>query len=497
MMKPVDRRVVLAGLASGTVWLAGPACSEESFKRLLPISQLRSAQIPSSVTQIECLGDGPIPVNLIFESDPRIDPAFLAAHPSATFTASDGRNFRLSPETVFVEAFGAVGDGRTNDQAAIQQAIKYAETFGAGTVRFKQRAYAVWCPKRTSDPDKNNAYDGHSIIIERPVALVGHGNKTRILFRSQDGRELQSNWQTVNGKVWRGAGIFLKGWPSSPSDPSKLPSVSLTDMELDGGCDRTDVYSYPADVSTGEGWDLTHKGLWAENDRATGDWTLVRSKVVRFRGEVFYQGGAHHGAFIGRDIVMGQTNADILNPCGTNLDIERGYFFDGNQGWEGWAGAHGRLIACTFENCRSMGGLQGGKARPSKIRGNSRNEPTQCYPEELPWLDLEIKVIDCGPVYIGSWVRGRIDMTDSFLALSTKVYPRISDVVLSITARCHKKNMPCVVSVTAGESVPNLIKDIAIKIQLDQSASQVRFARLVSQHGSLDDTSNVSVTLEP
>lgn len=497
MLKPVDRRIVLAGLASGTVWLAGPACSEEWSKRLLPISQVRGAQIPSSVTRIECLGDGPIPASLVFECDPRIDAAFLAAHPSATFTVADGRNFRLSPETVFVEAFGAVGDGRANDQGAIQRAIKYAETFGAGTVRFNQRAYAVWCPQRTSNPDNNNAYDGHSIVVEGQIAFAGREDKTRILFRSQDGQELHSKWQTVNGKVWRGAGIFLKGWRSPPSDRSELPSVTLTDMELDGGCDRTDVYSYPADVSTGEGWDLTHKGLWAENDRATGDWTLVRCKVVRFRGEVFYQGGAHHGALTGRDVVMGQTNADILNPCGTNLDIERGYFFDGNQGWEGWTGAHGRLIACTFENCRSMGGLQGGIARPSKIPGNSRNEPTQFSAGEIPWLDLDINVIDCGPVYIGSWVRGRIDITDSFLALSTKVYPRISDVILNISARCRKKSMPCVVSITAGESVPNLIKDVTIKIQLDDPAQQVRFARLVSQRGNLDDTSNISITRGP
>lgn len=496
-MKRVGRRAVLAGLASGFSALAtGPAYPEESLKRWIPMGQLRGEKIPSTTTRVECLGDGPVPVRLIMENDPSIDSAFLAAYPSATFTAADGRKFRLSPETVFVEAFGAVGDGVTNDQPAIQRAIKYAETFGAGTVRFQQRTYPVWCPKRTTDPSQNNAYDGHSIVIERQITFIGDARKSKVLFRSHDGRELHANWQTVNGKVWRGAGIFLKGRPSSSSDRSKLPAVTLIDMELDGGCDRTDVYSFPADVSTGEGWDLTHKGLWAENDRATGDWTLIRSKVVRFRGEIFYQGGADHGAFTGRDIAMGQTNADILNPCGTNLDIEGGYFFDGNQGWEGWAGAHGRLIDCTFENCRSMGGLQGGKARASKIRGNFRNEPTEVSPGQVPWLDLDISVIDCGPVYIGSWVRGRIDMTDSFLALSTKVYPRISDVFLSISARCRRKSLPCVVSITAGESVPNLIKDISIKVKLDSSAGQFRFSHLVSQNGKLDDTSNISVKLE-
>ncbi|MDI4238199.1 hypothetical protein OZ411_35905 [Bradyrhizobium sp. Arg237L] len=493
-MKPLDRRVVLGGLAVG--WLtSGSGYWEEASKRPVPIGQLRNERIPSSVTRIECLGDGPDPVNLIFESDASVDSTFLAEYPSAAFAASDGRNFRLSADTVFVEAFGAIGDGLANDQPAIQQAIRYAETFGAGTVRFRRHAYAVWCPKRTSDPRQNNAYDGHSIIIERQIALVGEKNKSRILFRNHDGGELQSNWQTVNGKVWRGPGIFLKGRPSPASDRSNLPSVTLVDIELDGGCDRTNTYNFPADVSSGDGWDLTHKGLWAENDRATGDWTLMRSKVVRFRGEVFYQGGSHHGSFTGRDIVMGQTNADILNPCGTNLDIERGYFFDGNQGWEGWGGAHGRLKDCTFESCRRLGGLQGGRAKPSKVRGGW-NEPTRFSPGEIPWVDLDIRIIDCGPVYIGSWIRGQIDMTDSFLALSTKVYPKISDVILSISARCRRKSMPCVVSITAGEGVPNLIKDIKIRVKLEQPASQFRFAQLVSQYGNLDDASNVSVKLE-
>lgn len=62
----------------------------------------------------------------IYVHDATLDGAFMAAHPRATFTALDGRRFRLShDQDINVKMFGATGDGATDDSAAIIAAVAY------------------------------------------------------------------------------------------------------------------------------------------------------------------------------------------------------------------------------------------------------------------------------------------------------------------------------------------------------------------------------------
>jgi hypothetical protein len=405
-----------------------------------------------------------------FIANPCVDPAFVRRFPEASM----------------------IGDGVANDQPAIQKAIDFAAATGAATVRFGKPAYAVWVPARTSDPAMKNVEDGQPIIVRQSVALIGRAQgRTTLRFRNVDGRSLAAAWQVVKGKVWRGGGIFLKGLLSYDRSGAVPPSILLSDLDLDGGCPMGSFFGYPARPSDGDGWDITNKGLWAEDDRRTGDWTIHRCKVSGFRGEMIYQGGEYHGAITMRDVEFAHTNADILNPCGTNIDIERGYFHHGFSAWEGWGGRKGRIVDCLFENCQHGGGMQGGKAYTQTHERGAFARPTPFAAGVKPWLTLDIRMVDCGNVYIGSWVRGRIDLTDSVLAISSKVFHSVSDIDVDVIARCRKKRLPAALSITGGGPGQVLLRVITVRLKVEPSKTG-GYARPVQTQG---DTSAARVVL--
>lgn len=434
-----------------------------------------------------CSPDGGRPRS--FEQRAEIDSAFVARFQDVAFLSSEGRGYGLAPHEISVEAFGAKGDGTTNDQSAVQRAIDYAAEIGASTVHFEKAAYAIWAPHRTSDPSLKNTYDGLPIIVRHILTLAGRkSSRSSLIFRNFNGEEFDRSWQVVNGKVWRGGGIFLQGLDPASSERKVPASVTLTDLNLDGGCEMGRYFGWPARPSDGDGWDVTHKALWAEEDRIGGNWTILRCKVSRFRGELFYQGGSYHGAVVMRDVEFCSTNADILNPCGTNIDIEGGWFHDGNSGFEGWGGHAGRLVASRFENCRSIGMMQGGQAYTASHEKGAYTRPTAYELGVKPWLTIDVEVKNCGPVYIGSWVRGHITSTDSTIALSAAVFHFISDVNLNIVALSRNKVVPAALSLTGHYDSSPSFKDTSVRIIFPGQSSG--FRTKIARYG---DTSQVRV----
>lgn len=476
-VKPVTRRDAIA-LLSGAILPA--RARAPAPLRFASAAAAHGASIPAGAGPVACCAPGGVEL-LPYRPHPGIDGAFVARFPEAAFVSREGRGYALARDAITVEAFGAVGDGRTNDQPAIQKAIDFAAASGAREVRFGRAVYAVQVPRRTSPVTARRAYDGLPIVVTRSVALVGRpGRRSALLFRNVDGRSLETAWQSVGGAVWRGAGIFLKG--VAPGSPER-PSVRLTNLDLDGGCNQGRYFGFPARASDGDGWDVTHKGLWSENDRQTGDWIVERSSVKRFRGELLYQGGPDHGAVILRDVEFGITNADILNPCGTRLDIDGGSFHQGFSGWEGWGGRHGRIVNSVFANCRSMGGMQGGRAYTQTHEKGAFARPTAYEAGVKPWLDLDVRIVDCGPVYIGSWVRGRIEAIDSMLAISSRVFPTISDIDLDLVAECRTKSLPAAVSVTNAGNGRSRLSDITVRLTVRNPHGPARFGRALQKFG--------------
>lgn len=411
-----------------------------------------------------------------YVADALANAALLVTHPRFVGQSSNGRYFRALPTggELAVEIGGALGDGTSNDQPAIQAAIAYAEAIGVRSVVFAAKAYRLHCPVRTSDPAGQTGqhfYDGRPLVISTPLVLrsLRHGG-TRLTFRHTDGSERQANWQTVQSPstgqpmLWRGGALFVKCPASEPADYADRPGITLIDLTLDGGIPRGLVYEWPARLSDGEGWDATDKGIEIEPDRYSGDIRLIRSGIIGFRGELIYQAGEGNGELYIRSGVLGETNGDLFQSCGTNIDIDGLLGYKGLATFEGWSGRRGRMVGTVFEDCVRTGGLAAGRVSP----GANRNTPLRMVDGLAPWLALDAEFRNCGPVMLGSWIRGRVKLTDSPLIFDgSQVYGEgLRDVDLEVISQVDKlSNFAAVVLLGSETPGKQTLSDLRIRLR--------------------------------
>ena len=78
---------------------------------------------------------------------------------------TDNINSLINAESISVKYFGAIGDGVTDDTAAVQDAIDYAESLGGGTLYFPPGTYGI----------------GTTVTIPSNVRLLGAGMNLSII----------------------------------------------------------------------------------------------------------------------------------------------------------------------------------------------------------------------------------------------------------------------------------------------------------------------------
>jgi hypothetical protein len=407
--------------------------------------------------------------------------ALYAAHPRFVGQSANGRYFRALPVSgqLPVELGGAIGDGTSNDQPALQAAIAYAEAIGVRTLVFTAKAYQLRCPVRTGDPagtTGEHLYDGRPLVVSSPLVMLSTCQTgTRLIFRHTDGGARQTSWQVVNSPsarqamVWRGGGVFIKCPTSEPADTADRPGLSLIDMTLDGGIPQGSLFAFPARLSDGDGWDVTDKGIAVEPDRHSGDIRLIRSKVTGFRGELVYQAGLGNGELYIRSAVLSETNGALFQSCGSNLDIDGLLGIKGFACFEGWSGRRGRMVNTVFEDCLQTGGMAGGKLSSSA----NRNTPTRMADGLIPWLSLDAEFRNCGQVFLGSWIRGRVKLTDSPLVLDgSQVYGEgLQDVDLEVISQLDKAtSQPAVQLLGSATPGKQTVSDVRIRLRCSRTA---------------------------
>jgi hypothetical protein len=222
-----------------------------------------------------------------------------------------------------VKDYGALGNwnGATgnDDTPAIQQAIDAAVSAGGGVVLFPAGNYRVQ-PQvaRTVDPGTNSSSQGHTLLIAgNNVTLRGAGKgSSKLSFRAYGGGDPTTSYQTVLGKVWRGGGIFITGGSTSGTTRR---NITIEHLELDGGCTYTGLNSWPASTATGDGWDITNKGVWMQNDTHIDNVTVQDCSIHNFRGEIIYAGGILVGKVTGSRLELYGTNGDCWSCSATVL----------------------------------------------------------------------------------------------------------------------------------------------------------------------------------
>jgi hypothetical protein len=208
--------------------------------------------------------------------------------------------------TVFdVHAYGAIGNGVADDTPAIQAAINAAQNAGGGVVLFRNHTYII-------QPQSGTATFALSITGSR-ITLRGQGrNQTHLLFKVWPLLNPATNWQVIAGSpstVLRGHGIFFAGGTSG----AHQHDITIEDLELDGGAGYTGDVIWPANVTTGDGWDLTNKGILCGINNYVDDVIIQRCFVHSWRGEVIYCSGPFITRVHVLDCEVSDTNADCLS----------------------------------------------------------------------------------------------------------------------------------------------------------------------------------------
>ena len=391
--------------------------------------------------------------------DDLCDAALAADHPAFTFTAADGRVFRLlaTDNAICVEQGGAVGQAGTNDQPAIQATIDFAEAVGAAEVRFGQTHYELWAPTRTSPMRSNLALDGHFIRITRSLTLRGSAaRRTTLDCRGQGGADPETNWQIVpfsstdsKDAVWRGNACFVRGTTNqeklAQGGRLDVEHVALHRLVFLGNTRRTGQHTWPADPVTGDGWDGTHQGFKV-HDTQVGDIELVDTDFIGWKGEILYLAGYDPSSLTMARVKLLGTNGNAMNP-GVNCpviatDCE---FGDAYQAHEETGKRFARYTGCIWRDADKLNigsgptdGLQHTYLYPT------RSESTQ--PPVTQFDGCEFRNVTTA--YVGNWVRGNLRTTDTTVNLSANLWVWMQDVDLSIDAVLDQKTLihPVIVS---------------------------------------------------
>ena len=404
-----------------------------------------------------------------YVDDALSDAALVAAHPRAAKATANARYFRLLPEggAISVEQTGAVGalpGTDVNERPAIQAAVTYANAMGIGIVTFGRGDYTLYSPVRTSDPTTSYAEDGCPLVLTETATLRGVApSMTRLHFCNVDGSSFQgttpgTNFQVVLGKVWRGHGIFIKGKAADPGI-AKRPGLRLEGISLQGGTLADGDTSWPANVGTGNGWDITHKGVFVEPDKFTGDVYVAEGcEIIGFRGELIYSSNHQNSKLTMRGTRLGESNGQAVNPAGGEVDCTGLLGYNVAACFEGWGGSPGRFEGSFYNLLSDASSIQGGVYNTSGSGTYYKPQIPTLGPiaGKLPVLTVDLVLESAGRnVAIGSWLHGRIVAIDTILQVSANEISGtfregVQDSNLEIRSICDKANLAGALALTGG-----------------------------------------------
>ena len=170
-------------------------------------------------------------------------------------------------------------------------------------------------------------YLGTDLTLKNRAISIGFDNIT-ITGAGMDKTILRTNGTWNSSLKKRGHGIVIDGTKTG----KPLTNITLKNFQLDGQSGWTGKYKWPAAPLTGDGWDITHKGIAMINTQVNNV-TLENVYVHRYKGEILYTGGMRVGNVTVRGCKLADTNGSCFNLYGANLLIENTEFSGPTRFW--------------------------------------------------------------------------------------------------------------------------------------------------------------------
>lgn len=474
-----------------------PKTVENSVDRATILTQQLSEKVDRAVLR-------PVDATAYEGYVPRVVAGELVLVAPDDFNGADGVN---ADGAISAEAYGVVGyltaaeaKAGTDNRAALELAIAAAVAAGGGTITFHSPFYGYAADPRTQATDDiTTGLTGLGLVIDGAhVTFKSACGGTRIFRRAQGMADPNTwaNWPLLSGGGhWRGGGLFLKGQAAIPTDFARRSGVTLDGVLFDGGITKG-ASSGAVNLSTGDGWDETDKGIWMDNRSPQittgGDVRLLNGGgAVGFRGEVMFGDNAYDNTFVSRGGITGETNAQCLNLNGMNWDIDGHYGYNAYFAIEAYG--RGRISHAKFKDCTKGGTLQG---------GSHITNPTRFVSDEVPWIDFDdVTFENCGAgadaLNLGSWLRGRMAFIDCDFVIGNS-FTVAEEINLEITMVQDQVNnlRPDIHCGTTGGGlyIDNVNLDITfIRTAVAQTAGR-KFASPLDYYGSFGPDIRVKVT---
>lgn len=244
-------------------------------------------------------------------------PNMFSLFPHDAPVSKDLLRKHLAGPVANVQGFGARGDGIADDTASIQAAIDFVSASGGGLVYLPAGTYKIK-PQASIAVDASRA--NALRIAADNVVLSGDGpSLTKLTFRVFGDRDPTNSyelhpWYSQDGSpnVWRGSAIYIAGG-EDPAHPRS--HITIENLEIDGGArpGNTGDRTVPANTQTGEGWDISHKGIHLQEDRHHRGLVIRNVHAHDFRGEIVFGGGGFIDDVRIEDCELHGTNGDCLS----------------------------------------------------------------------------------------------------------------------------------------------------------------------------------------
>jgi fibronectin type 3 domain-containing protein len=221
--------------------------------------------------------------------------------------------------TLNVKDYGAIGDGVSDDTDAIRAALDEAQQLARGasslvTLYFPAGTYAV-APKET---DASWPTDQPYIfkITTGNLELVGDGPDLSIISCYTLGlKDPETNWTVIGDgseyfKIKRGGAFRV--WNQFGNT---IENLRFEGLRITGNTTATGNSAVGGIPSTGDGWDMSHKGIHFNGygEGAIRNVEIINCHVDHWRGENIYAGGLATGNVLIRNTHVYHSNASAIS----------------------------------------------------------------------------------------------------------------------------------------------------------------------------------------